>query len=302
MRVVARLAAALSTIVLVGCRPPSEPVPRPGPQRIVALSPAITQVMRDLKVADRLVGRHGYDRWADPDVAICGDQAGIDYEALLRANPTDVLLEWGDRPLPERLLAMADANGWSVDSVSTDSVADVGSLVRSLGALTAQEDEAAALIQLMHDAFDTPIDALRRPDRLLILMGVDPPAAIGPGSIHHEILTRMGAGMAMETGAPYMQLDGESVASLRPDTILLVGVGEIKPGPVNPARLGIVGRLRLPATESARVVAIGHPMALVPSTSLIGVATEIRQAIEAMQPVRPSDSSQGTPGRPDRSP
>jgi hypothetical protein len=112
-RALACAAAVAFTAALSACRP--DPVETDAP-RIVALSPALAVMLRDMGLGDRVVGRHAWDMVLDPAVPVCGDQSGIDYEALLRVRPTHVVLEWGERELPPRLREMAARHGWHVRS------------------------------------------------------------------------------------------------------------------------------------------------------------------------------------------
>ena len=67
------------------------------------LSPALAVIVRDLGLEANIVARHGFDIVLDKSIPVAGDQSGLDYEILLTAKPTHVLLEWGQREIPRRL-------------------------------------------------------------------------------------------------------------------------------------------------------------------------------------------------------
>ena len=74
-----------------------------GAPRIVALGPSVGIILQDLGLEELVVGRHGWDLALDPDLPVCGDLNGIDYENLIGVRPTHVLLEWGSQEVPRRL-------------------------------------------------------------------------------------------------------------------------------------------------------------------------------------------------------
>lgn len=254
--------------------------------RIVALSPAAAQIVRDLGLGARLVGRHGFDTFSDPALAVCGDQAGIDYEALLGARPTHVLLQWGQRERPARLTQLAATNRWSVHDYPLLALADV-------------DDAAAEMAALWGVATLPPIRGLeagKRPDRaavgrVLLLYGIDPPSALGPGSFHHELLVDLGATPALTEGRAFMTLDAEDVLRLAPDAVMIFNPRAAgRPASnVPPAelvkRLGALGRLDVPAFRAAsggvpRVVLIDDPMCATPGTNLRGLRAEMAGVVD----------------------
>ncbi len=262
-------------------------VPATGP-RLVALSPAIAVILRDLGVADRIVGRHAFDLVLDRSIPSCGDQAGIDYEALITTRPTHVLLEWGSRPLPERLTQLAQNNGWTLRSYPLLSLADIvacaGAVAEESGAEPARASE---LLDRMDAAWSLRTTDLTRAGRVLLLGAVAPPSALGPGSFHHQILARIGGTPAITEGAPYITLDAEDVLRLAPDAIILI----LPRAPGTPASthgssgvirlLGRVGTLDIPAVKTGRVALIDDPLAHTPSTAMIALADEMARILGA---------------------
>lgn len=273
--------------------------------RVVVLSPALAVIMRDLGGADLVVGRHAYDLALDPSVPICGDQNGIDYEALLRAKPTDILIEWGDRPLPARLVALADDHGWSIDNMTLHKLDDIENACRFIHDSfiaarhahdTGVDFEPPAWDETnwharMHAAW-SPRD-LSGAGRILLLMSTNPPGALGPGSFHHQILLRIGATPAIADGSPYMSLDAEDVLRLAPDGIILV-IPESEPSPADaPINLGPLATLDIPAIRTGRVALIGHPLALTPSTAMVDFADELAGILEQWASAPPDPASGG---------
>jgi ABC-type Fe3+-hydroxamate transport system substrate-binding protein len=264
--------------------------PRPGSPRIVVLSPAIAIILRDLGLAPRIVGRHGFDLALDKSIPVCGDQSGVDYEAVVRAHPTHLLMEAGAAGIPARLADLAARGGWEVQSYPMLTLDDIRDCTRRV-ALTFGVDAAPILSRM--DAAWSLRDNLYQ-GRVLLLAAVDPPSALGPGSFHYQILQRLGGAPAITEGSPYITLSTEDVLRLRPDAILLI----LPRSPTDPARtatampgelialLGRVGTLDIPAIRDHRVALIDSPLAHTPSTAMIGLADEIAGVLEAWNRAR----------------
>jgi hypothetical protein len=128
------LIAALCVACVAACEKQPAPGTQPTPAattpqssqpRVVVLSPALAITLKDLGLEHMIVGRHGYDLVLDKSLPVCGDQAGIDYEALIRAKPTHVVLQWGARPLPDRLTELATTYDWIVVNQELLTLSDV---------------------------------------------------------------------------------------------------------------------------------------------------------------------------------
>ena len=125
-------------------------------------------------------------------------------------------LQWGQRERPARLTQLAATNRWSVHDYPLLALADV-------------DDAAAEMAALWGVATLPPIRGLeagKRPDRaavgrVLLLYGIDPPSALGPGSFHHELLVDLGATPALTEGRAFMTLDAEDVLRLAPDAVMI---------------------------------------------------------------------------------
>jgi ABC-type hemin transport system substrate-binding protein len=319
---------ALLVLGVVGCRPgggstgggASPRGPRGGDEageRVVALSPAVGVMMRDLGLSDLVVGKHDYDMVFGDTVPAVGHQEAIDYESLLRVAPTDVIIEWGSRPLPPRLEEMASANGWDLYPVRLLTLDDIAETVDELAirygvvdfetvgsgrpegvggpadipALPRFRDPAEAL------EAELPSAALARAwtvrgggfegiGPVLLIGGVDPVGALGPGSFHHQILERIGGVPALRAGSPWVELDAEDVLRLDPAAIVLIaparggGAGSRDPAVVR-ERLGVLGTLDVAAVRDGRLALIDDPLALLPSTSMADFADRLAAALEA---------------------
>jgi len=258
--------------------------------RIVALSPALAIMLKDIGVEDQIVGRHGFDLVLDKSVPVCGDQAGIDYEQLLRVEPTHVLIEWGARELPPRLSELAGEHRWTVVDYSLETIDEIKTAADDLEqrfildpALAKDPNAALSLAPLS----DTITQALRPrvgayEGRTLLLISANPPAALGPDSFHQDVLESLGGVSALQEGARYQELDAEDVLRLAPDAIVLI----VPRSPDEPPTerdplelLGVLATLEIPAVRNGRVALIDDPLALTPSSAVVRLAKEMGDAI-----------------------
>ena len=276
--------------------------------RVVALAPAIASNLRAAGLADFIVARHAFDAWSPGTLPIVGDQEGIDFEKLITVRPTHVFLQWGARPLPERLEALAREHAWTLVNYplltledTMDAADDMASRVREAARAAAPATPATPASAATPAAVQAPtlraqLDQLFKDEALtdsqrsvvgkvLILHTTSPPAAMGPGSYHDQIARRLNADLAITTGSPYMTLDAEDIAALNPALIILVQPRE----PAQPAasqsevinRLGVLANLKVEAVQRARFALIDDPEALLPGAPLVEFARALAKHLHA---------------------
>lgn len=262
--------------------------------RIVVLSPALAVILRDLGLEGRIVGRHAWDLCLPESVPICGDQAGIDYEAVLQAAPTHVVIQWGKRELPQRLRELGEARHWTIVPLDPLSLDEVVGAARALERefdpwIDADHKGAHSPAAQLERALATPEPTATRAGRVLLLTNASPPTALGPGSFHADVLGRLGGVAALTGGGAYVTLDAEDVLRMAPEGIVLIEPRGVRSGPTlmrNRAadfdasdlrmRLGKLAELDIPAIRAGRVALIDDPLSLTPSTAMVGFAVRLR--------------------------
>lgn len=266
-----------------------------GGPRVVALSPALGVTMIDLGLGHLVVGKHDYDLALGPGVPPVGHQEAIDYERLIGLEPTHVLLQWGERPLPDRLRRLGEERGWVIEDLSSLSLDEVAAASDRIWALLGAHAEARRETWPT-EAFETPSAWLaaswrRRGSgadgrfegagRVLLLASLEPIAGLGPGSFHDDVLRRIGGEPAIDAGAAYIELDAEGVLRIAPDAIVLIAPRGVDAESARftseevRVRLGRIGELRIPAVERGRLAVIDDPFALTPSTAMGRFADEL---------------------------
>jgi ABC-type Fe3+-hydroxamate transport system substrate-binding protein len=250
--------------------------------RIAAIGPGVGVILRDLGLEKSVVGRHGFDMALDPSIPVCGDLTGIDYEALLAAKPTHVVLEWDQRDPPERLMKLAGEMDWDVRVLRLTSLAGIRACAIDLAETF---NVTSDLVERLDRAWSPRASDLSRAGRVLLLVQTNPPAALGPGSYHHEILERIGGVGALQDAAPFVTMDVEDVMRLDPDVIVLVS-----PRPRDSdertysqdqlaALLGPLTSRGIKAIERGHVAVIDDPLGQTASTALIDFADELAQIL-----------------------
>ncbi|MFG0306260.1 MAG: ABC transporter substrate-binding protein [Phycisphaerales bacterium JB040] len=296
-------------------RTPSNPAPEQ--RRLVVLSPALAVMLQQLGHEDDVVARHTWDIALSDSIPTIGDQFELDYEALLRLDPTHVYTQYESAGVPDRLRELSADRGWHLEDYRLNSVDDIAAALDDLyldlgGTIqtdTPLEVEGVDLGSVPDFDHPLPSDRLatalsdrgpsvRGAGRVLLLASADSPAALGPGSFHHDILVRIGGTPAIEDGGPWMTLDAEDVLRIAPDGIVLFAPREASESDRWPPptlaqgelddqawgaivdRLGALGDLPIPAIEQRRVLVIDDPLCLLPSPALADVADRMADVLE----------------------
>ena len=127
-------------------------------QRVISLSPHLTELMYSIGAGDRLAGVvRGSDFPVEAAaLAEIGDASGLDFERILHSGP-DLVLAWGsgNRSVD---IARLRALGLSVLVLEPQRLEDIPRHLRLLGELTDQGDRARAVAR----GFEVRLDALKQ--------------------------------------------------------------------------------------------------------------------------------------------
>ncbi|MGV6815159.1 MAG: ABC transporter substrate-binding protein [Phycisphaerales bacterium] len=249
--------------------------------RFVVLSPAIGVMLQDLGFEDSIVGRHTYDTALSKSIPVVGSHLDIDYELLIELNPKT--LDDIANTIDDLYLKFV---GFHDEPRSDDSLFD-------LRLDPTKKFDVELPSARLANAWSPIGPSATKAGRVLVLAGIEPPGAMGPGSFHAQLIERLGLTPAIVDGGMWQELDYEDVIELAPDSILVFAP---EPASIDPnaligepmpmdweqimARLGGLGALPIPAIEHHRVAIITDPLGLLPSSSLARVADEVREAVE----------------------
>lgn len=255
-----------------------EPAP-PGQRRIVTITPALTHMVVDLGHGDEIVGVAMKDNAAPAGLPIVGNFEQIDYEKLLGLRPTHVLMQAGERYVPQRLRDLAARHGFALHlydypATLTEALDVLPALGRDLGVA----DEAAALRAAIDAKLRRIADVTARatPPRVLVLIGVGPTVmASGPGTVNDDLLKLVNAvNAAGEAGVPSPTYDREKLLALDPQVVVVMAAGGLSAD-----GLGALTGLNVAAVRDARVVVLDDRLIFLPSTNVAGTALQLAKAV-----------------------
>ncbi|MCC6646830.1 MAG: ABC transporter substrate-binding protein [Polyangiaceae bacterium] len=243
--------------------------------RVVSLSPSTTEAVYALGAGARLVGRSRYCDYPAEAARLpaVGGYVDPNLEAILALRPRLVTGARGPAgpALRDRLAAL----GVETYFPPTESVAEIDAMLRGLGARLGVE--AGPLCERVSAELDLVRERARRAPhpRALLLFGVTPVVAAGPGSFADELLTIAGGinVVAGTTTAAYPTLDLERVLTLDPDVVLDAATEEH-----GDARLSSAWRA-VRAVRERRVVALSDPAVLRPGPRVGRGAARIAAAL-----------------------
>jgi ABC-type Fe3+-hydroxamate transport system substrate-binding protein len=275
------LTATLVAWGLHGLVPDATTRQHDGPQRIVSLSPAMTETLFAIGAGSQVVGVSEYTE--SPSEALGLPRAGTaitpDYEQLVRLRPTMVVAESTGGPRLQQLRAVA-----RTQVIEWLSVEDVATGTRELGRLTGHEREANDLASRLEARMH------RSPDpaapRVLLILGYpggqDELWFVRRNSIHGKALTAAGARNAIDedvTGPPTLSI--EQLLRVDPDIIIvLTSTGD-------DSTLEHLRRLEpLRAVEANRLTAVHDPGILIPGPRIIELIDVLHSRITAFEAKR----------------
>lgn len=127
-------------------------------QRIVSLSPHITEQLFAIGAGDLIVGTVEWSDYpeAAKNISLVGSSSAINYEVLMRHDP-DLVLAWRSGN-GERVVSRLRALGFTVYVQEPERLEDIPQELSRLGVLTGREQEADAVVK----AFSKRIGELRQ--------------------------------------------------------------------------------------------------------------------------------------------
>ena len=247
------------------------------PERIVSLSPAITELLFALGVGDRVVGR---TRWGqDPEAARAvpsvGDGLNPNIEAVVARRPDLVLFYLS----PSNAIAIDRfaAVGIATASLQFDGLADLERVARFVGDLVAARTVADSILI---DFGEQLAAATARNDagpRVLMLVWDNPPIAIGAESFLSDIVVRAGGHNVFgDERRPSLPVSIETIVARDPDVVLVVGEDQ-------PAFASSPQWRTVPAIRDRRFVFVDGTQFSHPSFRAPIAIEQLRRALEAVR-------------------
>jgi len=270
------LAFGLLAEVLACARPPAPAgLTEATPQRIVSLTPALTEILFAVGAGDRVVGVTQYcdfppEAMAKPKV---GGYVNPSVEAVLALKPDLVLVSPGPGNR-DSALAMRRA-GLRLEIVSAEtleeSLAAIELVARFAGAEATGRDLAAA-VRARLDAVAKRVAGAPRV-RTFFCIQTDPIIAAGRDTLPSQLLELAG-GSNVVADARYPRLDVEAVAGARPEVILQARM-DLAIGDAHAEDAFWKRWPSIPAVARGRVVVLPDDLTLRPGPRVADAAEEL---------------------------
>lgn len=264
-----RLPVLLGFALLVsGCRR----TPSGGPvNRIVSLSPSLTQMAFALGIGHRIVGVTKYDEKPDSvrHLPRVGGFLDVDVEAVAQLNPDLVLVS----ELHARLAGQLRSLGIETLELRTRSISEVFESIQKLGKRTGTTAQAGILLQQLQKEL-APVSCVSGTRRVLVTLGRSPDSlthlvAAGPGTYLDELVRLCGARNVLSDGpAAYPAMSMERLVESAPDVIVDLSP-DGRPAPWN----------TVPFARMPRIHTISDPGFSTPGVELGRVKRELCQKL-----------------------
>jgi len=208
----------------------------PSPQRIVSLTPSVTEILFALGAGDEVVGVSQYSDF--PPQATRLPQVGSfltpNLEAIVALRPT-LVIGIGLSSETRQIRALREM-GCSILTIRDDSVAEIEESIREIGRMTDRPEAARSLLEKLNAQIDevrTTVSKLPRVS-VLMLVGHEPLIAVGPGTFLDNLLKLCNAdNIADSLGQQWPKLSIEYVIAMKPQVIL---DGQMGSDPAAPAQ------------------------------------------------------------------
>lgn len=205
--------------------PPLLAAPPTAPQRIITLTPHLTELLYDIGAGDRIVATDDASDYPAEVAALprVANYRSINLEALLAQKP-DLVVAW--RSAQARMLAPVEKLGIPVFYSEPTDFASLATEMRSLGRLLGVEQQADARA----DAYLARLNALAarygKPKSVSVFyqLWYPPLTSVNDSTWPGQAITLCGGRNIMaETGAAYPQVGLEQVIKANPGLILAGG-------------------------------------------------------------------------------
>lgn len=262
--------------LLTACGAPHEPPEthtQGPPHRIISLSPAATDLLRELSLDDRIIGASAFCRDAD-HLPVVGDLSGVDAEALIRLRPDLLVYQETAAPPPAGLFGAADMVGAETLAVPVDDMADLHRAIDTLAHAADPErvnPQIARRCAQLHATLDEALLPGVGLDVSVLLLQPGPNIlAWGGRTWLGHVVTAAGARPLLEDRS-WTGVSSEDVIRLEPDMIFVLSEHA-------DVDTSAITTLDTPASKDGQVHVLAHPRLMIPGVH----ALELRRSIDAL--------------------
>lgn len=255
-------------------------------ERIIALSPAINEIIFALGAGEQVVGNTTYSTYpeAAQKVAKVGGYFEPNLEKILLLNPTLVIMQDNNLKLGKQLNQL----GIQTKVVDIDTIPHIRDSILVLGKLLHQETKAEAIV----NDIDTHLEALKNivsDKKILIVIGhntalVKQIFVAGQNLYFNDIIEASGNRNALQstrTGQPI--LNQENIISTDPDIIILLAHAMKKKGLTPYDLIEPWKDLPIKVADTEQIYIIDKEYAGIPSDRLVLFLKDFQGILESYQ-------------------
>lgn len=259
--------AILSLQIVAGCAQPApgHPSGPSSPQRIVSMTPALTEILFAVGLGEKVVGVTDYCDHP-PEAARrarIGGYVNPSVEAILDLHPDLVLVSpaAGNR---EAALAVRRA-GVRLEVIPAESLSEAFAAMESVARICGAEERGRQLLQSVQERIDAVAAKARSLPRVrtLFCVQIDPLIAAGRGTLPSELLELAG-GTNIVAAARYPRVGIETVLAEAPEVILQARMDVADPSAARSANAYWSQWASVPAVKQHRVFVFDATIALRP--------------------------------------
>lgn len=196
------------------------------PEKIVTLTPSVTESVYALGAGDQIVGVSSYSDYpeAAAEKPVVGNAFQLNFEQILLLEP-DLII--GDAQLVQNHMAKLEELGLPVLAIDPANLQEVMEDLLLIGRAIDQEDVARQVVREMQAKIDLVtkmVKGIPEEDRPLVFVEVwdEPLMTCGPGSFMQELIELAGGeNLAADAGDAWVEYSSEQVLMKDPDVILL---------------------------------------------------------------------------------
>jgi len=171
------------------------------PQKIVSLAPSNTEILYALDLGDRIVGVADYSNYPPEasDKPAVGGYSSISIERVVAAKPDLVVAALGNT---EEVIDRLRSLGMTVVYLNPQTIDDVLQDIELLGAVTGQEEQAAACVEDLRDRLRVVVEkteGLAERPSVAHVVWHDPVWVSGRGTFQDEVITMAGGTNAFDS-------------------------------------------------------------------------------------------------------
>ncbi len=194
------------------------------PEKVVSLSPAITEILFALEQDDKIVGTTDYCDY--PEAALnkpkVGNFENPNLELIVASEPDLVFVAAG---VQSDLIDKFEELGIKVFCLDAETLEEVIRNIELTGQIMGAEDIAQNIAQDMRARMNNVIEKVKGLDRPLVFYEVwdDPLMSAGPGSFIDDLINLAGGeNLAKDAASRYPQINFEVVVERNPDIYIAV--------------------------------------------------------------------------------